>query len=136
MSDLPPEIIERMRIHRSQSIDEDGPYESGDHDFENDALTIIDAYLAEHDPTPLDAEWLVSVGGEKEYPGDDLREIVHIPADGVEWVRVVFPKTLDRKPLFGVRVAFGQVWSIPVPTRGTFRTAMRLFGIEIEEKAQ
>jgi len=132
MSDLPPEIIERMRIHRSQSIDEDGPYESGDHDFENDALTIIDAYLAENDPTPIDKSWLVSIGGDIRKDFEYRVSVFFRSNNGCSLYVSWCPD--DKKSI--PELKYGLSYVVPVPTRGTFRTAMRLFGIEIEEKAQ
>jgi hypothetical protein len=104
--------------------------------FLTDLANVANTYLAEHDPTPLDAEWLVSVGGFIEYPGDDLREIVEFTADGWEMLRVVFPKLPGMSPCVVARRTnkLTKLDGLDVPTRGAFRTAMRMLGIKLAEQ--
>ena len=87
----------------------------------------------EADPTPLDAEWLVSVGGEGsvEYKG-----IVDVLFDHPEFEVVVeFRPRYSKTPHAVLKEIYETLSKIriPVPTRGTFRTTMRLLGITIEE---
>jgi hypothetical protein len=129
------DIVNRMLDRKKCGFVGCGPYDFTDHDFRNDYEAIIEAYLAEHDPTPLDAEWLLSVGGFIEYPGDDLREIVEFTADGWEMLRVVFPKLPRMSPCVVARRAnkLTKLDGLDVPTRGAFRTAMRMLGIRLTE---
>jgi hypothetical protein len=82
----------------------------------------------EADPTPLDAEWLVSVGGEC-YGGQDGL-FFKSPGDH-QWFRV--DSVESQLALYCPGKIKFVTAVIPVPTRGAFRTAMRMLGIQLPE---
>lgn len=86
----------------------------------------------EADPTPLDVAWLVSMGGEIVKNLDYLISVA-FKITGKSDISVVWCPD-DRRSI--QELSYGLLYKIPVPTRGAFRTAMRVLGITIEEKAQ
>lgn len=77
----------------------------------------------ESDPTPLDAEWLVSVGGEHTHGG-----MIDFTTAGGLTFHIMANCLFVRSDSVN--------YLAECPTRGTFRTAMRLLGITIEEPKQ
>lgn len=82
----------------------------------------------EADETPIDAAWLVSLGGD-ERGGDAFTRRFFFNASNVQFM-------VD---LYGPDGSYGMLSDrdagifITVSTRGTFRTAMRMLGIDIKE---
>lgn len=114
-----PAAIDRMRIHRSQQEHEVGPYDSGDRDFEHDALKIIDAYLAEHDPTPMRPQ---------HFAGQMTHDLPGGRCLCLDWYdgqcQVFF-----RQP--AIDGGFDYVELMVLKTVGQYRTLLRAFGIEV-----
>jgi hypothetical protein len=99
---------------------------------DEDRQAIAEAYLAESDPTPVDEDWLRSVGAKDDY--DDLI------LEGAEVADGCIDLILDvRRNHLCISRRHGRhskiITGITNPTRGQVRTAARLFGIELKEKA-
>lgn len=91
----------------------------------------------EADETPITKEWLVSVGGvvrcdngvrmdvEFAHPVWEISAWVHASHD--------LPDRPVRLSVIRRRGLAPEIQNLPVPTRGTFRTAMRMLNIEVKE---
>jgi hypothetical protein len=87
----------------------------------------------EADPTPLNADWLLSVGGEGSVEYKGIYDVLFDHPD--------FEVVMEFRPRYGnvphmvLRETYEMVSKIriSVPTRGAFRTAMRMLGIKLTE---
>jgi hypothetical protein len=95
---------------------------------DEDRHLVADAYLAETDPTLVDEDWAESVGTRHDGSRKDL--ILFINRDctpDMVWDTTADEWTLTPGPFV--------LWRRQTVTRGQVRTAARLFGIELKEKA-
>ena len=92
-------VIKRYREERHQT---------SDHFHEDDAFTLADAFIREHDETPITSEGLVADGWEK------------AKGENVFYCRceVIVKTSMD------VWISYG----MPVTTIGQVRTLLRVFG--------
>lgn len=94
----------------------------------------------EADPTPIDVEWLVRLGGEVYHHNESIITVLMPTPDDtwlgiqVEW-NPAYPEVIPSLNAVQDKKAQNaqETVGMLVPTRGTFRTAMRVLGIKIEE---
>lgn len=107
---------------------DDFPREYRDFDRDADRKLIIDAYLAEHDPTPLDERWLRSVG----FDGGEIR--MPLKKDGTLYVNdcgdAEIELPCDSRKRDKHIVTMGDV-----RTRGDVRRLAAALGITLKEPA-
>ena len=97
----------------------------------------------EADPKPIDAEWLESIGGTTIDNNESVVKVEFEPPR-ITWFQMYVewhPFDSTSIPQFyaaqdSVELNAVEAIGVNVPTRGTFRTAMRLLGITIEETKQ
>jgi hypothetical protein len=121
MSDV-KQAAERLHKHYTASSREQSPYwhDRGIDQQIEDEQAIVDNAVAEHDPTPIDAEFLRSVG----FVGDTCRLVTRHE-------RLHFVVDLLTGNRWYVEDESGDSVEIPAPTtRGSFTRLARALGIE------
>lgn len=117
------DIIDRMREHQS-NVGGDSPYdERGEHfgKFIDDTLAIVDAFLAEHDPTPMRPEHFRGKL-EYEFPGNRYLILESWDDDSCH--------AFFREPANSGN-SYYYVTLMELKTVGQYRTFLRAFGIEV-----